>query len=102
MPSQFQPYYPRPLQPAVAAAPAAGKASNSKGDSPLDQLVKAIQKQRAAQQVLNQPPDALGNLGDEAFINQSLAQTPDQVPAVQPAIDNLGVLNDESLIGSYY
>lgn len=59
MPSQFQPYYPRPPQPAAAAAPAAGKASDSKGGSPLDQLLKAIgqQKQNAAAQQLMTDPD---------------------------------------------
>ena len=58
MPSQFQPYYPRPPQPA-AAAPAAGKTSDSKGGSPLDQLIKAIgqQKQNAAAQQLMTDPD---------------------------------------------
>ena len=59
MPSQFQPYYPRPPQPAAAAAPASGKSSDSKGGSPLDQLLKAIgqQKQNAAAQQLMTDPD---------------------------------------------
>ena len=67
----------------------------------MGDLAQAIQKAKAAQ-ALNQAPDDLGNLGDEAFINQSLAQTPNVVQA-QPGLDNLGVLGDESLMkGSYY
>jgi hypothetical protein len=101
MPSQFQPNYPRaPVRPAIQqqqAAPTGSGFTKSMGD-----LAQAIQKAKAAQALTNQAPDDLGNLGDEAFINQSLAQTPVQVPA-QPAIDNLGVLGDESLMkGSYY
>jgi hypothetical protein len=99
MPSQFQPYYPR-----VAAQPVAAQKSATGGSAvkSLGDLAQAIQKARAAQQLTNQAPDDLGNLGDEAFINQSLAQTPNVVQ-VQPAIDNLGVLGDESLMqGSYY
>ena len=92
MPSQFQPYYPRPPQPAAAAA-SGGKTSDSKGGSPLDQLIKAIQKQKAGQQLLDQPPDDLGTLGDEGLIAQ-INQSPS-------AIDSLGTLGDESLIGSY-
>jgi hypothetical protein len=98
MPSQFQPYYPRvAARPAIQqqqATPAGGGLTKSMGD-----LAQAIQKARAAQQLTNQAPDDLGNLGDEAYVNQILAQTPAQVPA----IDNLGVLGDESLMqGSYY
>jgi hypothetical protein len=101
MPSRFQPYYPRvAARPAIQqqqATPAGGGLTKSMGD-----LAQAIQKAKAAQALTNQAPDDLGDLGDEAFINQSLAQTPVQVPA-QPAIDNLGVLGDESLMkGSYY
>lgn len=99
MPSQFQPNYPRvAVQPVAAQKSAAGgSAVKSLGD-----LAQAIQKARAAQQLTNQAPDDLGNLGDEAYVNQILAQTPAQVPA-QPSIDNLGVLGDESLMqGSYY
>jgi hypothetical protein len=61
MPSQFQPYYPHPFQ--AAASSSGGKTSDSKGGSPLDQLVKAIQQQRqtqAAQQLMTDPdPDWL-------------------------------------------
>ena len=101
MPSRFQPNYPRvAVRPAIQqqqAAPAGGGLTKSMGD-----LAQAIQKAKAAQALTNQPPDDLGNLGDEAFINQALAQTPAVVQG-QPAIDNLGVLGDESLMkGSYY
>ena len=62
MPSQFKPYYPNPPQPAAASA-SGGKASDSKGGSPLDQLLKAIGQQRqnaAAQQLMADPdPDWL-------------------------------------------
>ena len=95
MPSQFQPYYPHPPQPAAAPAARGQQASDSKGGIPLDQLLKAIQKQKAGQQLLDQPPDDLGTLADEGLIAQ-INQSPS-------AIDNLGVLNDESLIpASYY
>ena len=111
MPSQFQPNYPRRMVPQGAATKPAAQGSTvvkSLGD-----LAQAVQKARAAQALTNQPPDSLGNLGDEAFINQTLAQTPAQVPAqapvqaAQPALDNLGALGDEALInqqlqGSYY
>ena len=101
MPSRFQPNYPR-----VAARPAIQQQQASATGTGLTKnvgdLIQAIQKAKAAQALTDQPPDDLGNLGDEAFINQSLVQTPVQVPA-QPAIDNLGVLGDESLMkGSYY
>ena len=101
MPSRFQPNYPRvPARPAIQqqqAAPAGGGLTKSMGD-----LAQAIQKAKAAQALTNQPPDDLGNLGDEAYVNQILAQTPAVVQG-QPAIDNLGVLGDESLMkGSYY
>ena len=101
MPSRFQPYYPRvAARPAIQQqqeTPAGGGLTKSLGD-----LAQAIQKAKAAQALTNQAPDDLGNLGDEAFINQSLAQTPNVVQA-QPAIDNLGILGDESLVkGSYY
>ena len=97
MPSQFQPNYPRaPVQPAVQQKAGTGStAVKSLGD-----LAQAIQKAKAAQALTNQAPDDLGNLGDEAYVNQILAQTPN---VGQPAIDNLGVLGDESLMkGSYY
>ena len=100
MPSQFQPNYPR-----VAAAPAVQQkaATGSNAVKSLADLAQAIQKAKAAQALTNQAPDDLGNLGDEAYVNQILAQTPAQVPAAQPSIDNLGVLGDESLMqGSYY
>lgn len=99
MPSQFQPYYPRVAAPAATQQKAAtgGSAVKSLGD-----LAQAIKKAQAAQQLTNQPVDNQGNLGDEAYVNQILAQTPNVVQA-QPAIDNLGVLGDESLMqGSYY
>ena len=60
MPSQFQPYYPHPLPQAVTASARGGQAaSDSKGGSPLDQLIKAIgqQKQNAAAQQLMTDPD---------------------------------------------
>ena len=111
MPSQFQPNYPRRMVSQGAATKPAAQGSTvvkSLGD-----LAQAVQKAKAAQALANQPPDSLGNLGDEAFINQTLAQTPAQVPAqapvqaAQPALDNLGALGDEALInqqlqGSYY
>jgi hypothetical protein len=58
MPSQFQPFYPHPPQPAATPA-SGGKASDSKGGNPLDQLMKAIgqQKQNAAAQQLMSDPD---------------------------------------------
>ena len=65
MPSQFQPYYPHPLQQAATASARGGQqaAASSKGDSPLDQLIKAIGQQRqnaAAQQLMTDPdPDWL-------------------------------------------
>ena len=107
MPSQFQPNYPRRTVPQGAATKPAAQGSTvvkSLGD-----LAQAVQKARAAQALTNQAPDDLGNLGDEGFINQALAQTPAQAPvqAAQPALDNLGALGDEALInqqlqGSYY
>ena len=60
MPSQFQPYYPHPLQQTVTASARGGQAATgSKGGSPLDQLIKAIgqQKQNAAAQQLMTDPD---------------------------------------------
>ena len=99
MPSQFQPNYPR-----VAAPPATQQKAATGGGAvkSLGDLAQAIQKAKAAQALTNQAPDDLGNLGDEAYVNQILAQTPNAVQA-QPAIDNLGVLGDESLMqGSYY
>ena len=63
MPSQFQPYYPHPLQQAATASARGQQASDSKGGSPLDQLIKAIGQQRqnaAAQQLMTDPdPDWL-------------------------------------------
>jgi hypothetical protein len=62
MPSQFQPYYPHPFQQAAASA-SGGKTADSKGGSPLDQLLKAIGQARqnqAAQQLMTDPdPDWL-------------------------------------------
>ena len=111
MPSQFQPNYPRRTVPQGAATKPL--ATGSTVVKSLGDLAQAIQKAKAAQALTNQPPDSLGNLGDEAFINQTLAQTPAQIPAqapvqaAQPALDNLGALGDEDLInqqlqGSYY
>lgn len=60
MPSQFQPYYPHPLQQAAASS---GGKSGSQGGSSLDQLIKAIGQARqnqAAQQLMTDPdPDWL-------------------------------------------
>ena len=98
MPSQFQPNYPRVAAPLATQQKATGAgAVKSLGD-----LAQAIKKAQAAQRLANQAPDDLGNLGDEAYVNQILSQTPN-VGQAQPAIDNLGVLGDESLMkGSYY
>ena len=97
MPSQFQPIYPRVAAPAATQQKAA---TGSTAVKSLGDLAQAIQKAKAAQALTNQAPDDLGNLGDEAYVNQILAQNPN---VAQPAIDNLGVLGDESLMqGSYY
>ena len=61
MPSQFQPYYPHPFQQAVAQK-AATAASGGKQDAglPIDKLMQAIQQQKAANALANDPdPDWL-------------------------------------------
>ena len=97
MPSQFQPNYPRV---AVSQANKQQASTGAGAVKSLGDLAQAIQKAKAAQALTNQAPDDLGNLGDEAYVNQILAQNPN---VGQPTIDNLGVLGDESLMqGSYY
>ena len=73
MPSQFQPNYPRRTVPQAAANKPLE--SGSTVVKSLGDLAQAIQIAKAAQALTNQSPDSLGNLGDEAFINQTLAQT---------------------------
>ena len=63
MPSQFQPYYPRSPQRTVAAktAPSGQQAAGGQGAGlPIDKLIQAIQQQKAANALANDPdPDWL-------------------------------------------
>ena len=77
MPSQFQPYYPsRPItRPVVRGNAATGgqQAAGGQGAGlPIDKLIQAIQQQKAAQQLANDPdPDWLYTDAQPAAVGQT-------------------------------